>query len=310
MALVAARRLIAEIRRLSRGRERVIVYAHGGRGIGLLRQSLLLYVSRAAGARTMLHLHSITVDAYLRSRTGRTFLRFCLRPADRVCVLTEWWRSRLERVCRAHRIVVVPNPLPPRLEAIARKGKRTRRNVSGLGLRVLTMTRLVPGKGVDLAIRTMAELPSTVSLVVAGDGTEWHAYQRLTLELGLGERVSFAGWVDGPEKEDLLRSSDVFLLPSRYDSFGMAFLEAMAFGLPVVACRWGPIEEVVPDGRAGILVEGRDPRKLAEAVTRLLDAPLRRKLGAGGQAHAVRYFGVAVAGARLKATMEALARGS
>ena len=82
---------------------------------------------------------------------------------------------------------------------------------------------------------------------------------------------------------DEYRAADVFCLPSLQEGFGIAFLEAMASGLPIVACRSTAVPEVVPDGEAGLLVPPDDPKALARALIRLLRDPLlRRRMGEAG----------------------------
>jgi len=94
----------------------------------------------------------------------------------------------------------------------------------------------------------MLNLPEHCILTIAGDGPLLSKYKVLVETLGLYKRVTFTGWIDGEEKENLLKEADLFCLPSTYDSFGMVFIEAMAFDLPVVAYGWGPINDVVtPD---------------------------------------------------------------
>jgi glycosyltransferase involved in cell wall biosynthesis len=175
-------------------------------------------------------------------------------------------------------------------------------------MHLLTMARMVPGKGVDHAIRTMSVLPDDVTLTVAGDGSERRTCERLARTLGLTGRVRFVGWVDGAEKAKLLVTCHALLLPSQYDAFGTVFLEAMAHGLPVVASHAGPMADVVPDGIAGILVEGHDPTTLAEAVMRLTNESLRSSLGRGGKDWVRRVCGVAVVGESLRATVEGLTK--
>jgi glycosyltransferase involved in cell wall biosynthesis len=82
---------------------------------------------------------------------------------------------------------------------------------------------------------------------------------------------------------DEYRAADIFCLPSLQEGFGIAFLEAMASGLPIVACRSAAVPEVVPDGEAGLLVPPDDPKALARALIRLLSDPLlRRRMGEAG----------------------------
>ena len=85
------------------------------------------------------------------------------------------------------------------------------------------------------------------------------------------------------EKAALLASASVVLYPSRAESFGIVFLEAWAFGLPVVGCRAGAVPEVVDDGVTGLLIAPGNAPELAASVSRLIDDPAEaRRLGAEG----------------------------
>jgi glycosyltransferase involved in cell wall biosynthesis len=106
---------------------------------------------------------------------------------------------------------------------------------------------------------------------------------------GLSDRVELLG-AQGTVAE-LLARSGVFVLSSRSEGFPVSILEAMAAGLPVVATDVGGIAEAVVDGETGILVPAADPQALAGALEQLVaDVELRRRLGAGGRARALRLF--------------------
>jgi glycosyltransferase involved in cell wall biosynthesis len=142
---------------------------------------------------------------------------------------------------------------------------------------VLCVARQYPRKRVaDLITAFQAvhqRLPSA-RLVVIGDGPEHGALQELVQRLGLGEVVQLVGALaDDGAVRDWYRRSAVFCLPSIQEGFGIVFLEAMASGLPVVSTTATAIPEVVPHGRAGLLVPPRDPSALAEALLKLLTDP-------------------------------------
>jgi len=130
-------------------------------------------------------------------------------------------------------------------------------------------------------------------LVVVGDGPVREATERQALELGIADRVRFVG--NQKDVAPWLRSFDVFCLPS-YANEGVpqALAQAMACALPVVSTPVGSIEELVSDGRTGVLVPPEDARAIARALGALLDDPARaRALGAAALEHARARLGEA-----------------
>lgn len=136
---------------------------------------------------------------------------------------------------------------------------------------VLYVGRLLAAKGVHVLVRALASLDG-VTAAIAGDGPDRAAVERLVRELGLEDRVSLLGWVPAAERAALLSASAVFVLPSLWDEpFGIAGLEALAAGVPVVGTRVGGIPSWLVDGDGGTLVARGDSAGLAEALRQLLD---------------------------------------
>ena len=128
-----------------------------------------------------------------------------------------------------------------------------------------------------------------VRLLLVGDGPELPHALASARELGIEDDVETTGVVD--DVAPLLSSSDLLLLPSDIESFGLVALEAMASGVPVVASCIGGLPEVVPDREAGYLIDAGDTEGMVEAASRVLsDTDLRARLGAAGRAHAVEHF--------------------
>jgi glycosyltransferase involved in cell wall biosynthesis len=122
---------------------------------------------------------------------------------------------------------------------------------------------------------------------------------------GLGDTVAFLGHVPLAALAAEYCNADAFCRPSRQEGFALVYLEAMAAGLPVVACRAAAVPEVVADGETGLLVPPLDPGALAAALARLAhDAPLRRRFGAAGRRCATLYTPDRVATAFLRAVTE------
>ncbi|HLZ34215.1 MAG TPA: glycosyltransferase [Nitrospira sp.] len=161
-----------------------------------------------------------------------------------------------------------------------------------------TVCRLVePKKGLRVLLEAMAQLvrggirPSC-QLVIVGEGPAEQELRSLCQSLGIVSRVVFAGVRrDIPR---LLPLFDVFVLPSLYEGFGIAILEAMAAGRPVVATTVGGIPEFVRQGETGILVKPGDAASLANAISSLLQHPEQaREMGLRGQKVVRDHFGIA-----------------
>ena len=110
------------------------------------------------------------------------------------------------------------------------------------------------------------------------------------VELNIAHRVRFLGYL--PEVREVLGRMQLLVMPTvHFESFGIAAVEAMAMGLPVVASRVGGLAEIVEDGRTGFLVKPGDAVELAGAVRRLMDSPdMRARMGQAGRRRAVEHF--------------------
>lgn len=129
---------------------------------------------------------------------------------------------------------------------------------------------------VDAFRRVLAVHP-TAWLLLVGTGPEGDALRSRARELGVGERVVFAGFQR--DAAAYTAAFDVAVVPSIEEGFGLVAIEAMSLGVPVVASRVGGLPEVIADGRSGLLVPPADPAAIADAVIRLLGDPaLRRRL--------------------------------
>lgn len=159
---------------------------------------------------------------------------------------------------------------------------------------LLAVSRLVPQKGIDVAIRALPairERHPEATLVVAGEGPERARLTELAHSLGVGDAVSLPGRAG--DVGTLLRRATMLVHPARWEGFGLVLLEAMLAGLPVVASRVSAIPEVVLDGTTGLLVEPDRPEELAAAVGALLDdETLRQALGRAGLERARAEFSV------------------
>ena len=155
--------------------------------------------------------------------------------------------------------------------------------------RLLAVGAVVPRKGLDVLVAALAELTALPwRLVIAGDlGRGVPTAERLAADIaarGLTGRIELRGAVSDDELAQLYADADLFVLPSRFEGFGMAYAEAIAHGLPVVGTTAGAIPETVPP-EAGVLVPPDDVPALAAVLRRLLTEPAEReRLAAGARA--------------------------
>lgn len=120
---------------------------------------------------------------------------------------------------------------------------------------LLYVGRLGARKGLDLALRALAEVDDEdVELLIAGTGRHEETLRELARELGIADQVQFLGYVPNENLPVLYSSSDIFLLPSEYEGFGLVLLEAMACGTPVIGVDAGGIPTAVPENDTGQLV--------------------------------------------------------
>ncbi len=159
---------------------------------------------------------------------------------------------------------------------------------------ILSVARQYPRKDTRTLLHAMKVVVDSypeVRLIVIGGGPELPRLRSLSSELVLDEHVTFLGPVArNRDVRAVYSEADLFCLPSRQEGFGIAFVEAMAAGLAIVAARAGATPEVVEHARTGLLVPPSDPGALASALMRLLASPEeRRTLGAAGTRAAERY---------------------
>jgi len=168
---------------------------------------------------------------------------------------------------------------------------------------VLYVGRIQSHKGTDLAVQALAYMPRTLSgdgdptvlhVVGGASGADGEAElarcQASAARMGISERVRFFDPVAHGALADHYRASEVTIVPSRSESFGLVAAEAQACGIPVVAANVGGLPYVVDASESGLLVDGHDPRAFASATTAILDhASFAKRLSRGSLAYSQRF---------------------
>jgi phosphatidyl-myo-inositol dimannoside synthase len=225
--------------------------------------------------------------------------RRALVRSDRLVAISAFTREQLIR-----RQGVLPERtylLPPTLETewLSRAVTRAANPRQERRPTLLTVSRLNETeryKGHDVVLRALLEAREKVPgvlYVVVGDGDDRPRLEKLTKSLGLGNSVRFVGGVSFEELMTYYRDCDVFLMPSntvldesapKGEGFGIVFLEAMAYGKPVIGPNFGAPSEFICDGKHGLLVNPEDSGDVARALIDLLTSPKRaQEMGAAGR---------------------------
>jgi glycosyltransferase involved in cell wall biosynthesis len=165
------------------------------------------------------------------------------------------------------------------------------------GKTILTVARLSRAdryKGIQHVIKVLPSIRSVVPgvryTIVGAGGTEKFLY-RLASNLGVRELVRIIGRVTDSGLAEIYQRSDIFVMPSLKEGFGIVYLEAMSHGMPVVAGNHGGAREAVVDGKTGYLVDFGDLQGLSRAITRLLqDRDLRLRMGDSGRTWVQKSF--------------------
>jgi glycosyltransferase involved in cell wall biosynthesis len=212
----------------------------------------------------------------------------CLRLFRQIWVTTPTFRQRLETGfgLPQERLVLYPNFIaldrfrcpdpPPRSETVS----------PATPLRILTVCRLKPWKGVEDCLTAAAQLPEGFRWRFVGSGKEEYEKElkQMARSLGLEGKVEFLGAIPPDAVAAEYAEADLFVLGSRYEPFGIVLVEAMAMGVPIVATTVGGIPDVLEHERTGLLVPPGHPDLLGASITRLLsDSRRREQLAAAGR---------------------------
>lgn len=234
--------------------------------------------ARATGTRTILHVPDMnpmgSILRFMQRRlAGWTDLAIAISQPVRDYVIEEMRVSKDRTEVMNYPVVIsdFSNPSPQARNRIRSElGIKEQAGVIGL------IGRISPEKGHKFLIQIMpsivASCPNAVLLVV-GDGPTREECEALTRTLGLGDAISFCGY--RKDISEVLAAVDVVAMPSEREGFGLAALEAITAGKPVVATRVGGLPEIIIDGETGFLVELNDQTGLARALLQLLKDPQR-----------------------------------
>jgi N-acetyl-alpha-D-glucosaminyl L-malate synthase BshA len=226
--------------------------------------------------KTLVTLHGTDITVVGTDPAYRRVTRFGIDRADGVTAVSRWLAAETERVFgTSHSIEVIPNFVDlqrfrPGVDAAVRASLAAPEEAL-----LVHVSNFRPVKRVGDAVRVLAGVARTrpARLVLVGDGPERAAAEKTARALHVQDKVTFLG--EQSDIEGLLAAADLFLLPSESESFGLAALEAMACGVPVIGTLTGGLPELVEDGVSGHLCGIGETDCMAKFAANLLTDPVR-----------------------------------
>ncbi|KFI88043.1 glycosyltransferase [Bifidobacterium reuteri DSM 23975] len=268
-----------------------VVHIHMSYKGSFVRKYEVHKLCRKYGVPDVIHMHGSEFKKWYDSckPAKQERIRTMLREASAVVVLGEQWNERIKAIEPAANTVVVSNTvhIPDAAVRWPAEGKR---------FQVLFMGVLIQRKGVSDLLDAVAKLRETdrlgdMRVVIAGTGAQEDELKEKAKSLGLLDNaVQFAGWTAGDRKRELFENSQALVLPSYNEGLPVAVLEAISYGMPVVATNVGDIASAVHDGKNGYLIKPGDVDALADALAGIDDKTRYKQFSLASRELAEREF--------------------
>ena len=256
---------------LIRFKPNVVYLAITAKGVGFYKDLPLALLVKLFGKKLVLHYHNKGVSKY-QHRFLDNLLYYTLFKNTKVILLSERLYKDVSKYVKKENVFFCPNGIP-----IPDDLKKSTLKVNDI-VQLLFLSNLIESKGVYVLLDALKILKdNNVKFhcnLVGGEGdiSSMKLNQKIN-DLKLQNCVSYLGKKYSYEKHKIFQSSDIFVFPTCYETFGLVNIEAMMFGLPVISTNEGAIPEIVNNGETGFIVDKQNPEKLAEKINHLIDNP-------------------------------------
>jgi len=255
----------------------VLLHANIAGSMSFFRKSVFMLAAHSFGVPFIIHVHGSAFKVFYEKGSGkllRLYIRFVFDHASAIIALSEEWRLWLSGITTNSNICLIRNPVQLPSNVNRDDMKPRVQNVLFLG-------KLVSQKGITDILKAFVTVIEKSSIPVhlwcGGDGDR-ETIESQIKELKLTPHVTVLGWIQGESKERQLRQADVLVLPSYNEVLPMAILEALAYGVPVVASRIGGIPDAITDGVEGFLIEPGDINAISESILKIVSNTELRKI--------------------------------
>lgn len=245
-----------------------IAHVHMSYNGSFYRKLLILLMSKLFNKKVIIHLHgSEFEDFYYNSnKLIKSIIRFLLRNCDAFLVLGDNWKKKIEEIEPKSNVYILKNCVSiPKFKV---KLDNNRFNILFLGV-------LIKRKGIYDLLEVIKILNENkliekynLNFIIGGTGKEESNIKELIKEYNIGDYVNMVGWIDKLNKEELLKKTQLFILPSYNEGLPMALLEAMSYGIPAISTDVGSVNEVIDNEENGYLIK---PNNKYSLYNRIID---------------------------------------
>ncbi|MBL4932626.1 glycosyltransferase family 4 protein [Clostridium paridis] len=242
-----------------------IVHIHSAARGSFIRKSYFVTLSKIFGKKVVFHMHGGAFHQYYLNECDdkkRNYISKILNKCDVVIALGDEWKEKISGYCDSE-VVVLHN-------AIDIPGTNQFSNDSTY---ITLLARLEEDKGTFDILKVVKEVCSEfpyVKFVFAGSG-DANVVKQKADELGISQYINVLGWIDHNKRDEILKNTIIYLLPSYYEGMPMSILEAMSYGVPVISTNVGSIPTVVKDYKNGFIIEPGNINDLKKYILLLLN---------------------------------------
>ena len=268
-----------------------IVHIHTSHHVTAKRKMVFMKIAKFFGKKTIVHFHAFDTESTIQGAYRYRF-EYLFRNADKVLVLSEWWKEKVAEeifsgvyAAMRNKLQVIYNPCP----IIEQKPVESKENY------FLYAGTVCARKGYADLIKAFGKIAKKYpgwKVKIAGNG-EIENGKALAIEQGISNQVEFLGWISGDLKDKAFREATVFCLPSYAEGFPMAVLDAWTYGLSVITTPVGGISDVAKDGENMLLFNPGDIESLAIQLERMItDVALRERIKIASKDFAAGKFNI------------------
>lgn len=268
-----------------------IVHIHMSYNGSFYRKFIIQSICKIFKKRTIIHLHGSEFEKFYYKSNNLTqkLIKKLLKNTDIFIVLGKNWDNFIKNIEPNSNTRILMNAVNiPRFNKKRIEGK----------VDILFLGSLIKRKGIFELIEAINNLNMkeyltryNVRFIIGGTGKEKESIEQKINQYNINEYIDLVGWVDGIKKIELLKKSDLFVLPSHNEGLPVAILEAISYGLPVISTNVGSIDEAVINDYNGYLIESGDIDSLEEALIKVIESSeIRNELSINAKNMAVDKF--------------------